>query len=668
MKFFINNNNTTYNYSYYATRPKWLVEALLKKSLKEFRSNSLCFRKSFPIHKITFAPINKEELSTQTKELRASQLKSDCWTTNGSKTIIFEPNHKKKVYRHLFQTKELLCWTSDLSFFNLRGYFLNILKVLQICRFAVRNNRKILFIKGNHSNNGQGKLLNPWLLQYGRNTVPVTLRNLFNKSYLNPTHPLRSPQILCLKKNKGCFPLLSPSQKPSQKGFLKMANFVKQLNRLKEKNTPVQKGIDRQSNQASPYNRRYYQLSALLNSCLNFNFGKNCGYKTSHFKNQKTWRSTAVQLLKETLQKKTSNFTSEQKKTCLFRDPYLEDLSNVSSKEYFCQSLKKNNTYEMPAKKVAIRNGNIIKLWIKEAQTISQQTAAGLTIPLAGFLTNSKTTFNTIYNLSNYDFYNSINFKSSIMYARGVCQIKMNRLEKTRFEKFISGDLFSQPSEVVKAKVIKKKQTFKFAQGRNKDGLTPGLLQGSTVKSLQYINQKRAYRSSPLTDHLGTLAFSFPKVFENLSGVTTTFLESNYPKVFKGKRKKKQFTAPFHKSSNVNIVLKNPVTLLQKKRFQNFGQKGWWIDYSSIYNYLPLTPRELTEQNIFFKDSESVTHLEKTKKSKPLEYCFFGDILTWQSKSQKSSSMFYLNTLKNKDNIITYLKKQIILEKREPLV
>jgi hypothetical protein len=198
MKFFINNNNTTYNYSYYATRPKWLVEALLKKSLKEFRTNSLCLRKSFPIHKITYAGCFA---TTQAGQLRAYQLKSGVPAV-GSKMIKTSP--KKKIYRHLFQTKELLCWTSDLSFFNLRGYFLNILKVLQICRFAVRNNKKILFIKGSHSSYGQGKLLNPWLLQYGRNTVPITLRNLFNKSYLNPTHPLLSPQILCLKKNKGC--------------------------------------------------------------------------------------------------------------------------------------------------------------------------------------------------------------------------------------------------------------------------------------------------------------------------------------------------------------------------------------------------------------------------------------------------------------------------------
>jgi hypothetical protein len=102
------------------------------------------------------------------------------------------------------------------------------------------------------------------------------------------------------------------------------------------------------------------------------------------------------------------------------------------------------------------------------------------------------------------------------------------------------------------------------------------------------------------------------------------------------------------------------------QKIHDFGQKGWWIDYSNIYNYLPLTPD--TEANVFFKDSESITHNEKTNKSKLLEYCFFGDIFTWQLKSQKSSSMFYLNTPKNKDNIITYLKKQVILEKREPIV
>jgi hypothetical protein len=45
-----------------------------------------------------------------------------------------------------FRTKELLCWREDLSFFNLRWYFLNCFKALQMCWTAVRNNKRIAFV------------------------------------------------------------------------------------------------------------------------------------------------------------------------------------------------------------------------------------------------------------------------------------------------------------------------------------------------------------------------------------------------------------------------------------------------------------------------------------------------------------------------------------------
>ena len=56
MKFFVN-NNTTYNYSYYATRPRWLVEAFPKVLLpqKEFKAGFLYSKKSFITHNIAFA-------------------------------------------------------------------------------------------------------------------------------------------------------------------------------------------------------------------------------------------------------------------------------------------------------------------------------------------------------------------------------------------------------------------------------------------------------------------------------------------------------------------------------------------------------------------------------------------------------------------------------------
>lgn len=697
MKFFIN-NNTTYNYSYYATRPKWLVEALLKESLsqKEFKANSLCLKKSLLNYKIAFDSCSsylkdqrffdfqepkgcfasskktKGFLRTETRQKSKSQedkakgqfltqsglktkgfwavfalqaqTKNQTITSQklkgkapaaGSKTKIIEAN-PKKIYQHLFQAKELLCWTSDLSFFNLRGYFSNILKVLQICRFAVRNNKKILFIKRSSPNYGQGKLLNPWLVQYERNIVPITLSNLFNKSYLNPTQRLLSPQILRLKKNKGKYQDQNHSHKStnvvkhplsqqeesrrgpashslSKEDCLKTNQLGGHSNRIKEENTPE----DKQNNPP----RRYYQLSGLLNSCLNLNFGNYCNYKASHFKNpfvftpyskdQKTpsnpWKPTFKQPFPKT--------ENGQKKTLLLLDPYLKDQNNV----FQGQNLKNNSKYSLPPNKITNRIDNIIKLWIKEAQTMSQQTAAGLTIPLAGFLTNSKITFNTVYNLSNDDFYSSINsnLKSNSLFNRSVCKIKTSRLEKVNSQKI--RHLFSESSVFgLEARSCKSTEV----------GSKDGLKTEPSVKNLRYgINQKQMGRKQ--IDNPGALAKNFPK------------------------------------DSNVDIVF-TP----KDQRAQGFDQRGWWIDYSNSHNYLPLTPQiSGVRGNFFFKESESIIHNEKTKRSKSLEYCYFGDAFTWQSKCQKQSSMFYFNSpfSKNKDNIITYLKKQVVLEKRGPI-
>jgi len=103
---------------------------------------------------------------------------------------------------------------------------------------------------------------------------------------------------------------------------------------------------------------------------------------------------------------------------------------------------KKKRKYRKTLESESIKTNNIIKLWIKEGKTIAQQTAAGLTIPLTGFLTNSKTTFNTIYNLLNDDFYGALNpnIKSTNLLNKSVYKVKTNRLEKINFQK--SSDSF----------------------------------------------------------------------------------------------------------------------------------------------------------------------------------------------------------------------------------
>ena len=143
MKFLIN-NNTTYNYSYYATRPKWLVEALVKEYLpqKDYLQPTKPFLKGpFSVHRIAFAPgaplvqqIKRgKDSRTQKPSIFVSQRSKSQAGSTGVTSLTQNRLKIKKGPRHLFQTKELLCWTSDLSFFNLRGYFSNILKALQIC-------------------------------------------------------------------------------------------------------------------------------------------------------------------------------------------------------------------------------------------------------------------------------------------------------------------------------------------------------------------------------------------------------------------------------------------------------------------------------------------------------------------------------------------------------
>lgn len=717
MKFFIN-NNTTYNYSYYATRPKWLVEALLKEPLspwslpsrclvktqRKFETNFSCSKKSFPNNKIAFVPwpqkLKSQKskikdfqaisiLQTQTKNhiIAPQKLKSKVLATD---SIEIKKSPKKVYRRCLFQTKELLCWTSDLSFFNLRGYFSNILKVLQICRFTVRNNQKILFIKGSCSSYDQEKMLSPWLVQYRRNAVPAKLNSLFNRSYLDWVKQLLSPQVLYLKKNKennqgknnfyritNYTAKHSLSQQDNSKAELVSYSFAKNSlknllgkhsNRLK-KTTAFYLKVRGESPKENPaaYYRRYYQLNSLLNNCLNLTFEKTCNNKASHFKNpflfiphfknqkilSKLWRPAFFpsELL--------SNKKGKQNKMLFFVDPYLKGLNYVPQD----QSLKNQNEYKQRQKAI-IPIDNIIKLWIKEAQTMSQQTAAGLTIPLAGFLTNSKTTFNAIYNLSNDDFYSSIssNFKSNNLLNTSSWKIKISRLEKIGFQKSCNQLTSTLPkhgqdkeSRIPTFDPIALPFTTTRAKSKN------GLKTENFVETPKYkISQKQTGKGRG--DGLGALAFSFPKVFESWKLAATK-------KIKKGKKKK----IIQYKDSDVSIAFP-----LKNQRAQDFGfSQGWWTDYSNSQNYLALVSN--TRANFLFnllskekrqKKNESIIFNEKIKKPRSLEYCCFGDILTWQSKSQKSPSMFHLSTpfSKSKENVIFYLKKQVLLEKREPII
>lgn len=715
MKFFVN-NNTTYNYSYYATRPRWLVEAFPKVLLpqKEFKASFLYLKKSSITHNIAFASSTnhtkadqklknqgafpaKESFFTQ-MHLRKDFLKkkasafSKKTQTKNQNTILQQfqgsgvalKTHSKiikastkKTCRYLFQTKELLCWTSDLSFFNLRGYFSNILKVLQICRFAVRNNKKILFIKGSNSSNGQEKLLSPWLLQYERNTVPLILNNLLNKSYF-PTRPLLFPQIFWLKKNKtnqhktnnshkitnvmrhpASLKRVSKKSKITKKtsapfeSYLKKNQREKHFSRLQEKNSPEKT----QNNVTTPQNKCYFQLSDLSNDTR---FRTNRGYKSSYFIH--FGKQTPLVVFQKPPVKSSPIWSqgeslgaSEQKKACfLKRHSYIKE-QNDPLQEWYLQN---SNPCKQPLNVIKIKTAQQrVKLWLKEAQIISQQTATGLTIPLTGFLTNSKTTFNTIYNLSNNDFYNFINskLKSNDVLDQGINQMKINRLEKAYFQKSnrmlplakkedkLLGELpnlFGKKKKVLRRKTIK--DIYSKCEPEKQES-------GNSFKSLKNeISQKQPCKKRANNEKVR--AFSSPNIFETKTAIRKVKNSKN-----------KGFIQCFLKKT-IDVALR-PKDL---KKQHNLNLEGCWIDHSSTHNYLSFESNTLG----LSKNNKFINYNEKIKKSKPLEYCFFGDIFTWQSKSHKSNSIYFFNTIfnKNKDNIISYLKKQVIPEKRRPFV
>ena len=715
MKFFVN-NNTTYNYSYYATRPRWLVEAFPKVLLpqKEFKAGFLYSKKSFITHNIAFASSAnhtkadqklknqgafpaKESFFTQTHlkkdflKKKASAFLKQTQTKNRnnilqqleSSEVALKTHSKvikastKKLSRYLFQTKELLCWTSDLSFFNLRGYFSNILKVLQICRFAVRNNKKILFIKGSSSSNGQEKLLSPRLLQYERNTVPLILNNLLSKSYF-PTRPLLFPQIFWFKKSKtnpdkakdphkitnviGHPESLKRASKKSQIVKNTSASFESELkknqrdnyfSRLQEDNSAEKT----QKNVTTPQNTCYFQLSGLSN---NTRFRRNQNYKSAYFIH--FGKQTPLSISQKSPVKSSSIWSEseslgagQQKKACfLKKHSYIKEQNYPLEERYLGNSNPRKQSLNLIKIKTAQQR---VKLWLKEAQIISQQTAAGLTIPLTGFLTNSKTTFNTIYNLSNNDFYNFVNskLKSNDLVDQSINQIKINRLEKAYFQKHnhllplakkqdkFLGEL---PNLLGKKKKILRRKTIKDIYSKFKSEKQES---GDSFRNLKYPVSQGQPRKKPANNGK-VKGFAFPNIFE-----TETVIREIK------KSKNKGFIQRFLKKT-IDVALKPK----DQKKQHNFVLRGCWIVHSNTHNYLSFESNTLG----LLKNSKLINYNEKIKKSKPLEYCFFGDIFTWQSKSHKSYSMYYFNTLfdKNKDNIISYLKKRAIPEKRRPLV
>ena len=416
------NNTTTYNYLYYATRPQWLLAVFVNISQNLFKNNN-----------------NKQNRNSLNKFKDSNSLKNQTnrflalWTlsqpapgelgknppTKGSN--IQNIKIEDQIAARLFQTKELLCWTSDLSFFNLRGYFSNILRALQICRVAARNNRKILFIKGSNSSYVHSMRLNPWL-QHQRQILPQTLCSILNTSYLNPAKVvffndacINEPLLYQLNILRNTYfkkGLLKHKRKQpiNRVGTLHSNKEVHSPSLVSGRTAPINCFTTKKT--GAPFQNRnnnkcFYQLNGLLSS-----------YFTKTRQRGETIPITAPFLVADAYELgiNTPSFT----------------LSSTPYKATNKHSVIKNQGTQF--KETKIRISSLIKLRIKEAQIMSQQTAGTqFSNSLAGFLTNPKTTFNTACSLSNYNYYYST-FSNEVINKKNAfwnpCKVKADTVEK----------------------------------------------------------------------------------------------------------------------------------------------------------------------------------------------------------------------------------------------
>lgn len=229
------NNNISYNYSKFITRPKWGIALHRNKEFfvwkKQTQLSNKPYQSFFSKTQNFFIRQSKEFLLNYTPKpmpqylkhnKRAGIEKNSKYLAKMTQRFLDVPNlfsnwiklknnldKKLKVLKffnqnqlksnfiniHLnnksqrtnnnldfnttvFYSKELLCWRSDLAFLNLRGFFSNTLKALHICWVAIRNNKRILFINNHLSIDSKAKaqyINNILTKQYQRDTIPWQL-------------------------------------------------------------------------------------------------------------------------------------------------------------------------------------------------------------------------------------------------------------------------------------------------------------------------------------------------------------------------------------------------------------------------------------------------------------------------------------------------------------
>jgi len=278
---------------------------------------------------------------------------------------------------YVFQTKQLLCWGPDIAFFNLRNTFSNIFKALQICWSAARNNKKILFINGKDSIVADSTLVNTWLmLQYKRHSMPRKLNNICNVGSKYITH-LAAPSPLTTGpqgkhpmnafENKVLFNHLSTFLNSC---CIKMPGVV---------NTKVHSFI---KNSNSLFNCIFTQSKAFYAHYSKYPHQP----KTKQAQSIKTYQFNSQTVSKDSNPNVTADLLPLQKQ----RNPLCKNENQLVS------------NYNQ----LKIKTKNAIRLQVKEGQTLTQQIAGEISVPLVGFLTNTNTGFNALQNQLNDEFHN----------------------------------------------------------------------------------------------------------------------------------------------------------------------------------------------------------------------------------------------------------------------
>ena len=205
------NHHLSLSFNKFSCMPNF--ECLLNFPKTNLDASKLDFPKTFQADKISLP--NKSLTKIKTKKQIRFQ---------------FKPEHMKRI-KPVFKTRPLLCYHHDLSFLNLRFYFLNTLKALHCCWSAVKNNKRVAFLGVEHDllTGALDGCSKAWFKSknFNRDTLPRTINSM---PTLNLGRGLKSKHRQPKKSGHDFNGLLTTNA-----ALLKKPSFAKQPHQGKQK-------------------------------------------------------------------------------------------------------------------------------------------------------------------------------------------------------------------------------------------------------------------------------------------------------------------------------------------------------------------------------------------------------------------------------------------------